>query len=140
MASIESRSKLMSRLSFNMTNVNWAWCAVSHEKKQVMFFVWDQYKERGGERYLMLHDSWKVSQTDGKVKAGFNDAMKNIGFILVEGYQLCIVFQTATETLDYPRSQETAKVKSINHKSYFECDLERDGEFWFAKLNKRVNV
>ena len=123
-----------------MKNVQWAWSAVNHDKNQVMFFVWDQYKEKDGERYLVFHDSWKLSQTDGKVKNGFNDALINLDFILIDGYQLCIAFQTAAVPLEYPRSQHTAKMKSISTKSYFECELEREGEYWFAKLIKRVNI
>lgn len=141
MANNISRLKFFEKNGFQMTNPYWAWSGVNEEKKQVMFNVWEHYKEKnnGKYRYIVLCDEWK-NATDSST--GFNDSEKNINLVLNEKYTLCIAIAEPTEKFSMPvaKDGEEVKIKHIRSSFYFTCDLKKENGIYWATPVNRINV
>ena len=141
MASDISRLQFFEKNGFKMTNPYWAWSGVNEDKKQVLFNVWEHFKEKrnGKMRYIVLCDEWK-NATDSST--GFNDSEKNIGLVLNGEYQLCIAIVEPTMKFAMPiaKEGEEVKIKHIRSSFYFTCDLEKEDGIYWATPIKRINV
>ena len=115
MASDISRKSFFEKNGFKMTNPYWAWSGVNEDKKQVLFNVWEHFKEKhnGKMRYIVLCDEWK-SATD--TSTGFNDSEKNIGLVMNGEYQLCIAIAEPTMKFAMPVAKEGEEVKNKTYK------------------------
>lgn len=136
-----SRKSFFEKNGFTMTNPYWAWSAVSEEKKQVIFNVWEHYhEERNGKlSYIVLCDEWKGS---GESDTGFNDSEKNINLVMNGDFDLCIAIAEPTEKFAMPLAKkgEEVKIKHIRSSFYFLCELEKINGIYWATPVKRINV
>ena len=141
MASDISRLQFFEKNGFKMTNPYWAWSGVNEDKKQVLFNVWEHFKEKhsGKMRYIVLCDEWKNATDSSK---GFNDSEKNIGLVMNGEFQLCIAIVEPTMKFAMPvaKEGEEVKIKHIRSSFYFTCDVEKEDGIYWATPIKRVNV
>lgn len=136
-----SRLQFFERNGFKMTNPYWAWSGVNTEKKLVIFNVWEHFKEeRNGQTcYIALCDAWEHA-TDSST--GFNDSLKNMNLVIDGDYTLCIAIVEPTVKFAMPvaKEGEEVKIKRIRSSFYFICDVVKEGEIYWARPIKRINV
>jgi hypothetical protein len=119
----ENRSQLMEYFGAEQKNTVWSWCAVNEDEKTVYLSVWDDFRNKHGERdrpyYTIQEPAWGVNEK-GHFSAARNDHDEKLKKVFEEGYKPFGYFVTAKKRNVVQREIEKTKTSFI-----FSLELER---------------
>lgn len=128
-----NRKQFIKSHGASCANWNWSWSFVNHDKKFVIFGVWD-YRE-SEESILMLEESWQISDK-GRKQPGYAQAMEHLKLIEEDGYQLRIFILIHSDENKDKNGKGPAKMAGFIRNLHSRA-LEKRGTAWFA-IHKKV--
>ena len=128
-----SRLAFMDKVGAKMTNHQWAWVGMDHEKKRVYFSTWVHFQTpnytKDNRQYLVFAQQWGGGETEKK-SAGHNDAKNAVNLIRNEGYEARLLMIEATERFSYPDrlEGEEGKIHSVRGTQFFTASISTENQ------------
>lgn len=128
----KNQTELLKRCGFDIKNVQWAWCAVSVERKEVIFTAWAD-NHIGDMTYRLLAHEY-TTQAGGGDLLGYKDALEKLKLVKSEGYKAFMMIKTARNVKEVPRVMARLKTDAILEVDIFEDD---EGVVYGKVIGKR---
>jgi len=131
-----SRLEFMTKVGAKMTNQQWSWVGIDHNKKRVYFTTWKHFRTPGKQEYLVFAEQWGGDESEKK-SPGHSDAKKALKLINDDGYEARLLMTNATEKFFYPDrlGYEEVKIKTIQGTQFFTASLSTENQ---GKANELV--
>ncbi|MGE4318614.1 MAG: hypothetical protein AB7E96_06870 [Deferribacterales bacterium] len=124
-----NRKTFIESLGATCRNWYWSWSFVNHAEKFVIFGAWERRENKDGCA-LILSDTWKKGD-NGRLQAGYTQAIEHIGLIKDKGYILKIFMMEYSEDRKDKNGNGPACIKSFSTETFVR-KLKYENEQWFA--------
>jgi 5-methylcytosine-specific restriction enzyme A len=103
-----SFSKFCEELGAPLHNVNWSWCAISHEKRFALFTVWEDQIVDGRYEFTT-----KPRASDVRKKAGRTELLRVLDTVIANGYAAYGIQCRAVDYEANPRKRKSFEIDSL---------------------------